>query len=118
MLRGGDGNDMFDYNHVAEFHSAVRDSILDFTSGSDKINLADIDANTLVAGDQGFIWIGSNAFTGNSAAGSGVPGELRAYQSGDTWIVEGDVNGDGIGDFQIAVVLATSDPLVASDFLL
>ena len=120
VLRGGDGNDMFDYNALAESTAAFRDRdlILDFTSGSDKINLADIDANTLVAGEHGFTWIGSSAFSGNGTAGSGVAGELRAFYDGSAWIVEGDVNADGIGDFQIAVVLATSDPLVASDFLL
>jgi hypothetical protein len=33
------------------------------------------------------------------------------------WYVEGDVNGDGIADFQIAVITATPDPLVSSDFI-
>ena len=44
--------------------SAAMDQILDFTPGTDKIDLDRIDANTAVAGDQAFTWIGSNAFSG------------------------------------------------------
>ena len=36
------------------------DQILDFTPGTDKIDLSRIDANSLAAGDQAFSWIGSN----------------------------------------------------------
>ena len=42
------------------------DQILDFTPGTDKIDLSRIDANSLVAGDQAFNWIGSNAFSGTA----------------------------------------------------
>ena len=110
ILRGGDGNDMFDYNNVAESGPGARDSILDFNTG-DKINVSDIDADTLTEGNQGFTFIGSNAF-------SGTAGELRAWQDGSSWIVEGDVNGDGTADLVIAVTIPSSDPIVATDFLL
>ncbi len=40
-------------------------------------------------------FIGAGAFTG-------VAGELRQLASGSQTILEGDVNGDGIADFQIA----------------
>ena len=44
-------------------------------------------------------------------------GELRAYDSGATsWFVEGDINGDGVADFQIEVVSAS--PLASTDFFL
>ena len=44
------------------------------------------------------------------------PGSVRAVQSGNIWIVEADVNGDGTADLVINAVSA--DPLVAGDFIL
>jgi Ca2+-binding RTX toxin-like protein len=118
FLRGGEGDDVFDYNSVAESGAASRDLILDFTSGSDRIDLSGIDANSLTDGDQAFSFIGSGAFTGSGAASAG---QLRAYQgsgSSGAWIVEGDVNGDGVADFRIGVVVGASGPIVSSDFIL
>jgi Ca2+-binding RTX toxin-like protein len=117
ILRGGEGDDVFVYNAVAESGPGSRDSILDFTSGSDRLDLTGIDADSLAGGDQAFSFIGSNAFSGS---GAGSAGQLRAYwdSASGAWIVEADVNGDGTGDFQISLVLAPSDSLVASDFLL
>ncbi|MGZ9063454.1 MAG: M10 family metallopeptidase C-terminal domain-containing protein, partial [Allosphingosinicella sp.] len=66
-LAGGGGADMFRYDSIAESTSASRDQILDFTPGTDKIDLSRIDARTNLAGDQAFIWIGSTAFSGNTA---------------------------------------------------
>ncbi|HEX8483325.1 MAG TPA: Calx-beta domain-containing protein, partial [Allosphingosinicella sp.] len=68
-LTGGAGNDVFRYNNVAESNSTERDGIQDFNAG-DLIDLSRIDANTLVAGDQAFNFVGNAAF-------SGTAGELR-----------------------------------------
>jgi hypothetical protein len=87
------------------------DRILDFTPGTDKVELDRIDANALVAGNQAFSWIGSSAFTGSA-------GQLRAYEQGGSWFVEGDVNGDGSADLVIALTLQGPAPLGAGDFLL
>jgi Ca2+-binding RTX toxin-like protein len=114
ILRGGEGDDVFDYNAAAESGPTARDSILDFTSGSDKIDLSGIDANSLADGDQAFSFIGSGAFTGSGAASAG---QLRAYQDGASWIVEGDTNGDGNADLVIQVTV-TGGPIVQGDFLL
>jgi Ca2+-binding RTX toxin-like protein len=110
-LSGGGGADAFRYQNVLESNGPSRDHILDFTPGTDKIELDRIDANTLAGGNQAFTWIGSNAFS-NSA------GELRAFQSGGIWIVEGDINGDGFADLVIALTLQGPTPLGAGDFLL
>ncbi|MGZ8352192.1 MAG: calcium-binding protein, partial [Allosphingosinicella sp.] len=64
-----------------------------------------------LAGDQAFIWIGSNAFSGNTA-------QLRAFEQGGVWILQGDVNGDRIADFTIALTLQGPTPLGAGDFIL
>jgi Ca2+-binding RTX toxin-like protein len=114
-LTGGGGADAFRYQNVTESSSAAMDRILDFTPGTDKIELDRIDANTLAAGNQAFTWIGSNAFGGTGAASAG---QLRAFESGGTWFVEGDVNGDGFADLVIALTLQGPTPLGAGDFLL
>jgi Ca2+-binding RTX toxin-like protein len=110
-LAGGGGADIFRYDSTAESNSASRDRILDFTPGTDRIDLSRIDARTNLAGDQAFIWIGSNAFSGNTA-------QLRAFQQGGEWIVQGDVNGDRVADFVVALTLQGPTPLGAGDFIL
>lgn len=103
-LVGGAGADRFDFNAVAE--SAVganRDVINDFSAAQgDKIDLSGIDANTLVASDQAFSYIGAAAFTS-------VAGQLR-FSAG---ILAGDVDGNGVADFELQLVGASS--LVAAD---
>ena len=110
-LGGGGGADVFRYQAVTESNSLGRDHIVDFTPGTDKIDLGAIDASRSIGGDQAFAWIGSNAF-------SKTAGELRASQVGGQWIVEGDINGDGFSDLVIALTLQGPAPLGAGDFVL
>ena len=110
-LTGGGGADTYQYRATAESTSAATDEITGFTSGTDKLDLYLIDANSLAAGNQAFTWIGSNAFTGSGAASAG---QLRAYQSGGSWFVEGDTNGDGAAD--LVIELAGATPVASSDF--
>jgi Ca2+-binding RTX toxin-like protein len=63
-LTGGLGNDSFIY--VATTESPVgntRDTITDFNTLLDKIDVAAIDANTTLAGDQAFTFIGTANFS-------------------------------------------------------
>lgn len=110
VLTGGAGQDLFVYTALGDSTGAAMDRIVDFSrSQHDQISLSAIDANSLVAGDQAFTFIGSAAFSGQA-------GQLRAYVSGADTIISGDVNGDGIADFVVCVDPVTT--LVASDFLL
>ncbi|MEI6334119.1 MAG: type I secretion C-terminal target domain-containing protein, partial [Methylococcaceae bacterium] len=106
-LTGGTGSDTFDFNTSAEsVKGSARDTITDFThSQGDKIDLADIDANIKIAGNQGFTYMGAKAFTG-------VAGQLNYFNG----ILAGDTNGDTVADFEIALVGSPS--LVSADFVL
>ncbi|HEX6377298.1 MAG TPA: Ig-like domain-containing protein [Allosphingosinicella sp.] len=110
-LYGGAGNDQFRYDKTGESTSAVRDRIEDFASG-DVVDLSKIDANTLLAGNQAFNFIGAAAF-GNNA------GELRFENvSGTEWLVQGDINGDGVSDFEVVLVINDLHPITSADFIL
>ncbi|UVO55786.1 Calx-beta domain-containing protein [Sphingomonas sp. SUN039] len=113
-MTGGAGADVFRYDAITDSNgttNATRDRILDFTTGSDKIDLSRIDA---IAGgaDDAFSFIGSGAF-------SNVAGQLRYTDAGGgIFIVEGDVDGDGIADFTLSLASVGLTPPVATDFVL
>ena len=95
VLSGGSGIDDFIYtliNHSTPA-AAGRDNITGFISGTDNINLSAIDADTGVAGDQAFTFIGEAAF---SAAG-----QVRYVSA--TGVLQANVGGanGNTADFQI-----------------
>lgn len=111
-LSGGSGSDIFEFTSLKDFesHSGRIDSIVDFGSG-DLIALDGIDPDKSVRGDQGFTFIGDGAFTG----GAGY--ELRYSTTGaDTYLIEGDVNHDGVADF--AFQLISDHAPIGTDFTL
>jgi Ca2+-binding RTX toxin-like protein len=114
-LTGGAGADSFRYASTLDSTAGAADHILDFTPGTDKIDLAKIDANSFSAGNQAFHWIGATAFAGTGAASAG---ELRAFLSSGSWFVEGDADGDGHADLVIQLTTPAAIPVGQSDFLL
>jgi Ca2+-binding RTX toxin-like protein len=102
-LVGGAGADTFVFKTIADSPLGAPDTIADFSSAQfDQIDLSAIDANSNVAGDQAFFYIGADAF-------SHTAGELRFANH----LLQGDVNGDGVADFSIRV---NADSLEATDF--
>lgn len=100
MLDGGAGADRLEGGVAADrfyFRSAVEangDVIIDFNGAEwDRIDLRAIDANPMLAGDQAFAWSGGASF-------AGVAGQLRF----DAGMLQGDINGDFIADFQIELI--------------
>lgn len=112
QLIGEGGADTFAFRALS--HSTVassgRDVIVDFSrQQGDHIELNRIDANSGLAGDQAFSFIGGANFSGQA-------GELRSVSSGGTTVVSGDVDGNGQADF--AISLRGHVALNAGDFIL
>ncbi|MEO4000396.1 calcium-binding protein [Mesorhizobium sp. CAU 1732] len=110
-MNGGANNDTFLYLALSDsgVGATNRDSINAFVHGQDKINLAALDANAGAAGNQAFSFIGTGGF-------SGVAGQLRYAAYGSTCIIDADVNGDKVADFQIAV--SGTNFMTGTDFIL
>lgn len=119
IMTGGSGADDFDYNSITETGktSSSRDIIMDFTHGSDDIDLSTIDANGTASGNAAFKFLAAKG-----AAFTGVKGQLKWSQINssnnalDKTIIEGDINGDRRADFQIE--LKGIKTLTSSDFIL
>lgn len=100
ILTGGTENDIFGYSSIKDSgpKKAARDVITDFEDGINRIDVSNIDANTKVAGDQDFVFIGVDAAFG------GHRGELRARTIASGFLIEADLNGDRKVDFAIEVI--------------
>ncbi len=117
-MTGGAGLDDFDFNKVAEIgRGATRDVIRDFVHLVDDIDLSTIDANGAAAGNAAFKFLAAKG-----AAFTGLAGQLRWFQDNrpgalnDKTIIEGDINGNRVADFQIQLTGLKS--LTGGDFIL
>jgi hypothetical protein len=93
-----------------EANDLSRGSQTHFASAQgDRIGLDLIDANSNLAGNQAFAFIGTAGF-------SGAAGQLRYEQIAGKTFIQGDTNGGGVADFWIA--LNGSHTLSSGDILL
>jgi Ca2+-binding RTX toxin-like protein len=118
VMLGGRGADRFDFRHVDEtgLGEGNRDVIGDFSTVYDILHFGLMDADSTRSGNQAFAFIGTAEF-------SGIAGELRYRSdvppegsSSPITIVSGDVDGDGVADFEVQ--LYGSLTLTAADFIL
>lgn len=117
LLSGGIGRDVFVFTSAADSRlgAANRDLISGFKTGTDTIDLRSIDANSGLAGNQAFRFLGVQAYSHHA-------GELAVRHFAATATrtevtrLYGDVDGDGRSDFTIDLVGHIS--LTAGDFIL
>ena len=114
---GGPGADVFVFQAAVDGSALARrsdgrkerpDSIEDFLSGSDRIDLSSIDARPATAGDDAFAYIGTAAF-------SHQPGQLRYEVRDGRAHILADLDGDAVADIHI---IAASPSLQPIDFIL
>jgi Ca2+-binding RTX toxin-like protein len=110
VLTGNGGADRFDYDSVFDSRSVAADVITDFNRAQgDKIDLSTLDANMEVSGNEAFQFIGTGPFTG--------AGQVRAVTSGGGTTIEIDC-GDVLLGTELVIVLSSTVPMQASDFIL
>jgi subtilisin family serine protease len=107
VMTGGTGADLFRFTALADsVVGTSRDLITAFSRAEgDRIDLATIDANTRLSGDQAFAFIGDAGF-------GRIAGQLR-FAGG---VLQADLNGDARADMEIA--LQGVSTLLAADFVL
>ncbi|MBO9557897.1 MAG: M10 family metallopeptidase C-terminal domain-containing protein [Caulobacter sp.] len=110
FMIGGAGADTFVYNAPTDSSPFAQDLIFDFSQAEgDKLSLTGIDANTSTGANDAFTVVSSF---------SNVAGQLviAAPDASGYYHVSGDVNGDGVADFVIA--LKVTGTLTSADILL
>lgn len=108
LVTATDRDDTFVFHSATDSPLSGAARIKSFEQGHDKIDLSDIDANSTVAGNQHFAFIGDGEFTHHA-------GELRVTSNKSLTTVSGDIDGDGKADFGIQ--LSGSIDLKKTDFI-
>ncbi|NNG72369.1 RTX toxin [Rhizobium laguerreae] len=103
IMSGGIGSDTFTFKTATETGSGWnRDVITDFQHGVDKINLSAIDANGSAQGDAAFHFQAQeNALFDKKAGALAWHYQDNAGSDHDITVVQADLNGDGVHDFEI-----------------
>jgi serralysin len=115
QLSGGGGGDVFTFTERdaqagwmrSDGKKMLPDTIADFASGQDRIDLSAIDAVRGTGANDAFTWIGAAAFSNQA-------GQLRAVNSGKHVWIEGDTDGNGVADL---VIMVAGPTILAGDFL-
>lgn len=117
-LIGGAGADSFVFETIGDSHAYAQrsdghkvmpDVIVDFTQGTDKIDLRGIDAILVTGTNDAFTFIGSAAFSHQA-------GQVRFETAGGFTSIYADMDGDGLADMQILLQMPAT--LTSADFVL
>ena len=110
-LIGGAGADMFAFVSLDDSGATqkLRDTIGDFRTGVDQIDLATLDGRSGGGANDAFVWV-------NTAAFSNTQGELRWQATSAGVLVQADRDGNGAADFTL--LLAGINSVALDDFTL
>lgn len=108
---GSAGPNVFVYRSVSDSTLFSRDTITDFASGPDRLDVSGIDADSTTPGNQAFTFIGDDPFGGFFFA---IPGQLRYDQA--SGILQGNTDFDFAPEFEI--LFSNNTFLSASDIVL
>lgn len=111
-MTGGSGNDVFDFNAVNESAAGTSRDVINLFAAGDKMDLASIDANTGVSGNQAFSFSSGTTFSGIFAS----VGDL--YYDETNHILYGNNDADAQSDFSIKVTLSGISGLSSTNFVL
>lgn len=113
LLLGGSGEDTFVFLELSDsVNGGFRDRIAAFEQGIDLIDLSSLDAIEGGA-DDAFTFIGTDKF------GTATAGALRYFEvATGKIIVEVDVDGDNVKDFQFELTQISGATLTEADFIL
>lgn len=105
-MAGGTGRDRFDYDSVAATGrtAQTRDVISDFRAGSDRLDFRDIDASSMLSGDNAFVWRGTGPITTSAVGELSFTKYDVAGTADDYTLLFGDTDGDTAAEFQIKLV--------------
>ena len=104
-LNGGGGANTFVFDNLAG-----ADTIIDFETGVDRIDLSLIDANLNTVENDSFNFVGTDAFDGHAR-------QLRFGPThGGNILIEGDIDGNGTADFRLLLLGIHS--LITDSFVL
>jgi Ca2+-binding RTX toxin-like protein len=98
--------DVFVFASTADSTAAARDTLHNFESGEDRIDLRSIDPNAASTGDQAFLW------GGRTATEYGV----WFFQSGADVVVRADTDGNR-ATWELTILITGQSNLEAGDFL-
>lgn len=104
ILVGGAQNDIFQFDSVADSNPIQHDSINGMdgvgVAGGDRIDLSNIDANTLIAGNQAFSFIGEQTDVSGLSFGAGVFWVRSIF---DATLLLGSIDDDDTIDLMIRI---------------
>jgi serralysin len=103
LMSGGSGEDTFVYKSVFDSDVFGEDFIIGFLPGLDTIDLRAIDADEFTAINERFTFIGRNAYSAFDSTGELRYSRVFNELGDDITVLEGDVDGDRVSDFSIAL---------------